>query len=224
VNVKNEVMTIEQRFKSFFKPEDRKRGEEIHAMGLVTVTRVSETEVLAYVKASTSLKITFSAADIASSSFSSNCSCASSKKGILCQHIWATLLKLGERDPDFLDSKRVIERSAKAIESSQSPYLTKQKEFKKQQYELQKQRAKLQRKEKKQSERPSKPTFVPKSVEQARCYFMENGFPIELPLNEEYLKNAKKILARVFHPDKGGSHEESVLLNLNFDILMQYSR
>ena len=39
---------------------------------------------------------------------------------------------------------------------------------------------------------------------------------------EEILKTAKKQLSRVFHPDKGGSHEEMVTLNANFDVLMEF--
>ena len=45
---------------------------------------------------------------------------------------------------------------------------------------------------------------------------------MQAPWDEEALKNAKKKLSRVFHPDIGGSHQESVDLNVNYDILIRF--
>ncbi|NJM09449.1 MAG: hypothetical protein HC883_00680 [Bdellovibrionaceae bacterium] len=84
----------------------------------------------------------------------------------------------------------------------------------------QKERAKEIRREKKQAERGPR-FFYPEPVQEALVYFKDNGFPLDPPELAD-LVNAKKILSRVFHPDKGGSHEEAITLNQNYEILLEY--
>ncbi len=118
---------------------------------------------------------------------------------------------------------------------SQEAFKAKQSAYRKQQYQKQKERLKERAKEGKTSasnqfakpeKRASKfaapaPSY-PEDVQKALDYFAENGFTFEGSLEIEALRNARKILARVFHPDKGGTHEEILALNENFDILAEY--
>lgn len=67
------------------------------------------------------------------------------------------------------------------------------------------------------------PAFAyPKLIEKARQYFQSNGYEMKQPLELNELIEAKKHLSRVFHPDKGGSHEEILELNRNFQIISDY--
>jgi hypothetical protein len=40
--------------------------------------------------------------------------------------------------------------------------------------------------------------------------------------DKDILAEAKRKLSRIFHPDKGGTHEESVELNQNCEILLRF--
>lgn len=71
--------------------------------------------------------------------------------------------------------------------------------------------------------KPRTPAFAyPKLVEKARQYFQSNGYEMKQPLELNELIEARKHLSRVFHPDKGGSHEEILELNRNFQIISDY--
>lgn len=50
---------------------------------------------------------------------SADCTCPLSKKGQLCKHIWATLLTVADRRPDFLDGKEEIEKRTQDDSDSQ---------------------------------------------------------------------------------------------------------
>jgi len=203
----------------FFKPEDRKRGEDLFNQDVVMISSASDTEVRAFVKASGQPRVSLSADDVASESFKAVCSCPAAGKGALCKHVWATLLKLEDKGSDFLESKSAIEQV-----STVSPVKTEIKErqavFQKQQYEKQKSRAKEMRREKKGQ--AVQQFEYPPEVEDARTYFRENGFDLIHPLEMEALNSARKILSRVFHPDKGGTHAETLVLNQHFDSIRNY--
>jgi hypothetical protein len=191
-----------------FKPEDRKRGQDLIA-DTVIASR-SDTAVRAYIK---SVKISLKADDVASPLIRATCSCSSSQP---CKHLWAVILKLN--GADFLESKNQIETEDTPATPVNQVHKERQAEFRKQAYAKQKARAKTLRAEKKQLYTP--PAY-PSEVEDARAYFSQNGFELE-PLDSDGLLNAKKLLSRVFHPDKGGTHEETVTLNRNFEILQEY--
>ena len=215
-------MSIEKSLEHFFKPEVRNRGNDLFKQDLVALSHGSDTALQAYVRGSTSVKVNFSATSIGSDTFFVDCNCSASAKGVFCKHIWATLLAAVKAHPDFFDSKKNIEKVVKE-KPAESPYKAKQAEYQKQQYEKQKMRAKeMKLAKKKASGRGAVAPQLPEEVEGAMVFFADNGFPIELPLDEEYLKNAKKKLSRIFHPDKGGTHEETVILNENFDVLIEY--
>lgn len=97
---------------------------------------------------------------------------------------------------------------------------------------VQYQRLKLRAKEKKSGrneapsggDAPARSHTFPASVESALSYFSDNGFPMPDGPVEDVLSEAKRKLSRVFHPDKGGSHDEIVELNRNCELLMGYLR
>lgn len=99
----------------------------------------------------------------------------------------------------------------------------KQAEYRKAQYQKSKERQKERLKD---SQTGKKSGYfvkaVPPEVESAFHFFLENGFDFKESLNEEDLSNARKKLSRIFHPDKGGSHEEALTLNENYMILEGY--
>lgn len=214
-------MSVEQIFESFFKPETRKSGSDYFLKNSVVLSSKTDTHIQGYVKGSTSCRVSFSTDSISSESFSADCSCPTSAKGQLCKHMWSVLLSVEKNYPDFLTSKISVEKVTK-LDPKQSAFKEKQNDYRKLQYEKQKLRAKKikieKSKQKFMNDEPEFPTFV----ESALAFFSENGFPFERPIQEEDLNNARKKLARVFHPDIGGSHEETVVLNKNHEILMRF--
>ena len=206
----------------FFMPEDRKRGDDLFAKELVSIASASDTQVRAFIKASGAPRVSFTAADITSPGFQADCTCPSAKKGRLCKHIWATLLKLDAKGSDFLASKIAIEKgSAQMASPVNLAAKVRQAEYKQQRSEQNKARNKDRRRGKKQSAAAAAFSY-PDEVEAARAYFATNGFELTHPLALEPLDAARKLLARVFHPDKGGTHSEILTLNENYDIIAAY--
>ncbi|QLY24176.1 J domain-containing protein [Bdellovibrio sp. KM01] len=219
-------VSVETTWEHYFKPEVRKQGREDLAEGLAVMSVAGDARIEGYVKASKSIKVLFVADSIGSNTFAVDCSCSSASKGTFCRHIWAMLLLTEKKHPDFLDSKTNLEKGTLFV-AVESPFKAKQADYKKQQYQKLKERAKEQRQQIKNkakgiSSKSAKGTTYSQDVNAAFEFFSVNGFPLENNLDEESLKNAKKVLARVFHPDKGGTHDESVILNENYQILMDY--
>lgn len=214
------MSNVENNLSDFFKPEERKRGRDLVQKDLVHISSASDTDVRAFVKGSTANKVSLSTVDVASRTFDADCSCTTSRKGLLCKHIWSVLLKLEDKGYDFLASKQDIQKVSRA-NATQVEATSRRKDFQKERYEKQKDRAKERRLETKQAARTVAYVYPP-DVEEARAYFAQNGFAQESPLSLEPLINAKKLLSRIFHPDKGGTHEETVTLNQNFDVISNY--
>lgn len=221
---------IEETFGSLFKPEIKSSGRKLFIQEKVSLTSGSDTAVQAYVRIAPPAKVNLTS-EIASSSITADCSCPVAKKSRFCKHIWATLLAAEERYPDFFIGKIVIEK----LESSSSPHDEKQKtyqetakkrasDYRKEQYQKQK----LNAKERKNGKKTADTTFTTKSFsveeEAALAYFSLNGFPMPTGPNKEILAEAKRKLSRIFHPDKGGSHEESVELNMHCEIILNFFR
>lgn len=221
---------VEERFGQYFKPEVRKQGSDLVARGVVALAQSTDSQVGSYIRAGTPAKVTFLADSIESDSFAASCSCPMSTKGRFCKHIWATLLVVEEKHPDFLSSKFNIgsSRTTPIEDGRRTAFKAKQSDYHKQQYQKQKDLKKkdkeTKRDQKSQSKKFSQKPAVsyPESVERALEYFATNGFPMDKDLNEENLRAAKRILSRVFHPDKGGTHDETLELNSNFDLLLDY--
>jgi len=204
----------------FFKHEDRKRGADLLVQ--VVISSASDTDVRAFVRGSSACKVSLSAEGVASPACSADCTCTAGRKGNLCKHVWAVLLKLEEKGYDFLEAKKEIAKASAETSTVRTAANARAAEFQKERYQKQKDRAKTLRREKKQNTRDVNVSLkYPEPVEEALAFFAGNGFPLK-PLEVDELMNAKKLLMRVFHPDKGGTHEETVLLNQNFDIICEY--
>ncbi len=235
-------MSSEKQWEHFFKPEVRKQGQELNRRGAVSLSIAGDARIEAFVRASTGAKVSFTTESISSELFTVDCNCSAAGKGQFCKHIWATLMKVQDSHPDFLDAKTEIEKGSGTAQFSQpksKPLQTevrtqaaealkaRQSEYRKEQYQRQKARLKNQRDGQSLSAKSSKlAAFAPEhpaDVQMALKYFAENGFPMEESISEENLRNAKRLLSRIFHPDKGGTHEEILTLNQNFDILLEYS-
>jgi hypothetical protein len=214
-------MSVEQTWGHFFKPEVRNRGNEELARDLVFIANASDTQIQGSVRASTPARVTLRASSIASPRFTADCTCSASAKGIFCKHIWAVLKATEKSHPDFLSSKTILEK-ADVVEKPVSPHKVKQDAYKKMQSEKQKLRAKEQRREQKRKLKGDSGPQLPEEVTEALAFFAVNGFEFTVPFEEDDLKNAKKTLARVFHPDKGGSHEEGVVLNSQYEVLLRF--
>lgn len=211
----------------FFKPEVRSSGRAFVTKGKVSVSQLSDTEIQGYVRASTSFKVVFKSPSVASKAVLVDCTCPPFKKGQFCKHIWAALLVIEDKFPDFLESKTEILKKEHDEESDQvqSAYKLKQASYRKEQYQKQYQKQKERLKEIKKSKKniPENPEFSA-PIEKALKFFLENGFPLRESLNEVAIGTAKKKLARVFHPDIGGSHDEILELNKHSDVLIKFSK
>jgi hypothetical protein len=223
------------KWEDFFKPETRRSGQTLYDKDAVFISNSSDTQVQAFVRTSTPARVSFTSPSISAETFYVDCNC---KKDQLCKHIWACLIAVDEKCPDFLESKRSLERleriapaagsaapsqakteaTAKAKERAQQ-FKEKQAEYRKLQYQLQKEKLKKTKLEKKHA--PAPPAYPP-DVEKALRFFSENGFDFNKTLDEDELSNARKKLSRIFHPDKGGSHEEALLLNENYMVLESF--
>jgi SWIM zinc finger len=196
---------------NFFKFEEQKHGADL--LDKVIISSASDTAVRAFVRGSQACKVSLSADGIASAACTADCTCSAGRKGALCKHIWAVLLKL--EGYDFLASKKEIVKVGPPPNPIREMANLRQAAYRKERYQKNKERSKQLKGD------PAPAANYPEPVVEARAFFNENGFPFQnFDLDE--LLNAKKILMRVFHPDKGGSHEETVKLNQNFDILSDY--
>ncbi len=218
-----------QIWEHFFKPEVRSSGRSLVNQGKVLPTRLSDTEIQSYVRVSSAAKVILKSPSIDSKTVLANCTCPLSKKGQFCKHIWAALLVIEQKYPDFLEDKVELEQGSSPLAEkksfSQEAYKLKQADYRKEQYQIQKQRIKDKKTSMKGSQRnsPSELKFPP-GVELAIKYFSQNGFDLKSSLNAENIGFAKKKLSRVFHPDVGGSHEEIQELNKFAEVLIKYAK
>lgn len=236
-----------ENWEHFFKPEVRSSGRKYYTAGNVSISQPSDTEIQAFIRGSSPIKVNLKSASVSSPLVSADCTCPLSKKGQLCKHIWATLLTVADKRPDFLDGKEDIEKRTQhetaskqsdqkfskpsfklqpkplteAQQASQAAYKAKQDDYRKQRYQQQKQWLKEKKLASKMKE-TSTPN-LPEDVESALHFFEQNGFPIETPIKPEEVQLAKKKLARIFHPDIGGQHDEILELNKHSEALLQYA-
>jgi hypothetical protein len=222
---------IDSTWSPFFIAEIRSSGRKLFVSQKVSISSASDTEIHAYVRASPPVKVLFHSDSAGSPSFVAGCSCPMGKKRQFCKHVWATLLATDADHPDYLATRRSIEKPSEAPEpapdaredaqaSWQETAKARAAEYRKDQYQRQKERKKA---EKGKSSKLSTRTLSPE-VEEALAYFDANGFAMPEGPDEEILGEAKRKLSRVFHPDKGGSHEEIVELNRNYERLLRELR
>ncbi|MFN7728198.1 MAG: SWIM zinc finger domain-containing protein [Bdellovibrio sp.] len=217
----------------FFKPEVRSSGRAFVAKGKVALSRPSDTEIQGYIRTSSPFKVVFKSESIDNPLLTASCSCPQSKKGQLCKHMWAALLVIDDKNTDFLEGKVELQnesvgtaaaapkkpKQSEAQIASQAAYSLKQAEYRKQQYQKQKERAKSLKRTKKGDAQECE---HPPEVDEALAFFESNGFSFKDSFNPESVAFAMKKLARVFHPDLGGSHEEILELNKFSGVLEKY--
>ena len=185
-------------------------------------------------RGTTNFKVVLKSKSVSNPVLDVSCLCPASAKGQFCKHIWAALLKTELSHPLFLEDKEQIEKekntesknfkTAQMTEKQQqqkSDYLEKQSQYRKEQYKLQSQRQK-EFKQSKQNKIEKKQAAIPTQVVNVLDYFKLNGFIFESPYSMAEINLAKKKLSRVFHPDVGGSHEEILQLNKNYELLVNY--
>ncbi|MGK5083082.1 hypothetical protein WDW37_07225 [Bdellovibrionota bacterium FG-1] len=223
------VTSLEEFFGKFFKSEVMASGLKLYAQGKVSVPGASDTAIQGYVRTSPLVRVHLSAAEIDSESFVAECSCPLAKKSQFCKHVWATLVCVEKKYPDFLSAKRNIEKPdpasgvrSEAVNARQASAKLKAAEYRKDQYQKQKSRAKERKRESRGGEKSVSVSSFPPEIERALVYFSDNGFPMPLGPDKAIVNEAKKKLSRVFHPDKGGSNEEIVALNLNCEVLLLF--
>lgn len=225
-----------QNWEHFFKPEVRTSGRTLFAQGKVSVAQPSDTEVIIYILVSSPLKVSLKTKSMSDPKLMVDCNCPAGKKGLFCKHIWSGLLATKEKNPDFFEGKTEIEKMATAFktvektkpteqsiarETAQAAFKEKQDLYRKIQY--QKQKLRLNQYKLKKKNQPEVKEF-PRDVEKALNFFEQNGIELRDSLNKEDISSAKKSLARVFHPDFGGSHAEILQLNHFADILNTFSK
>lgn len=223
-------MAVRQSIQQAFKAEVQNAGGELVDEGVVILTVTSDTAINALVRAGTPARVSLTSTSISSSMILAACSCTRAKKSILCKHIWAVVQLTDAKHPDFLDSK--IDITMKEVApAAESPHKAKQDAFKKQQAERLKARNKEKRLELKAQKKGLPPkskntklsVSYPNEVHTSLAYFKMNGFEIETPLVAAQIQEARRLLSRIFHPDKGGSHTEVLELNQHYDILLSYA-
>jgi hypothetical protein len=206
-----------------FKPEIQKGGEDYFRKDLVYLSIAADTQVQAFVKVSNGVRVLLKSQAISSTEAEAICSCPGFSRGQLCKHIWATLLAVEKKHPDFLESKETIFAMKIEESSALKERKAKQREFKETQSARVKEnnkRQRLEKKKQKQSARESDPSYPP-AVQAALDYFDQNGFPRKELLNGKGIQLAKKKLSYIFHPDKGGTHEEILTLNHYSEVLLK---
>jgi uncharacterized Zn finger protein len=202
---------MENKLEAFFKPEVRSHGTREFQKGLVALSSMNDTGIMAYVKAGSGAKVQFQSEGVASQSFVAKCSCPVFKKGRFCKHIWATVLAVEEKYSDFLESKVTIEK----LEIEEPLKADRPQRYTQRQTQRQNQKQKVRPPSRHQIQ-------LPDEVQEALRYFSSNGFELESELNEDSLRIAKKKLSLIFHPDRGGSHGEILTLNENYEILNRF--
>lgn len=213
-------MTALQNLSSFFGQQERRKGEELTSKGLVTISGASDTSVSAFIKDSSGARVNLTADEVAAPALAAKCSCTHARNGDLCKHIWAVLFKLEQTDADFLQGKEEVLSPSQSSSPAEAARQAKAEEYKTAQRQKLKERNKEIREKKKRAERGPQFSY-PALVQESLDYFSAQGFPLD-ELDLATLQNARKLLSRVFHPDKGGTHDEILELNRHYDRLEQY--
>ncbi len=218
----------------FFKPDIRSAGQTLFNKGKVVSSRPSDTEIMVFIRATPGFKVLLKTPSVESQTVIVGCTCPAAKKNNFCKHAWAALLAAEDKYEDFFECKADLEKletllpkikrpalAARAAEfaEKQNAYKEKQASYRKEQYQKQKKRLKDFKELKKTG---SKKPDLPGNVVRALSFFSDNGIELNESLDKQTVSAAKKKLARVFHPDFGGKHDEIVTLNNCADILIEY--
>jgi hypothetical protein len=220
-------MSIEESFGNYFKAEIKASGRKLVAEDKLSLSIGSDTSIQAFVQASPPVKVLFRSAGIGSPTFIADCNCPMRKKRQFCKHVWATLVAVERDHPDFLSAKTSIDKAeidpeTKSGDSYVETAKARANEYRKDQYQKQKVQAKAHKRAKRAEEDAVPSSSFPAEIAASLEYFSLNGFPMPTGPVEETIAEAKRKLSRVFHPDKGGHHDEIVELNRNCEVLMRF--
>ncbi len=205
-------------WQQYFRPSVVRAGESLFLGHGVTISHVSHVKAQIYVKSTMSYHVLMTKTEF--HSIEAQCTCSVSARGQLCKHIWASLLALEKKHRDFVEGVTRFEKPVGVDNTASSVLKARQAHFRKLRYQQQKQKIQKIKSRKRSRHLPD----VSEDVANALSYFAENGFPLEDLKDENTLSTAKKNLARVFHPDVGGSHEETVRLNMHFQTLARHMK
>lgn len=221
-------MTLNSNLSQYFKAETQTAGIKLFKQEKVRIVTHSDIQVQCQIQAFSSVKVLLKSEHIESSIIKASCTCKDGLKMKFCVHIWASLLFLEKINSDFLANKfslelleQISKQSPAKIQKNQAANeLVKEKAraFRKEQYQKQK----MLKKSQKNSEDQSSQIIHPIDIQAALKYFESNGFPMIDGPSEDILTKAKKQLSRIFHPDKGGTHAETIELNQNYDLLLSF--
>lgn len=215
----------------YFNSSVRRAGERLLTENKISFSQPSSSEVVAYIKATSSYKVSLKKNDLDNTALFTNCNCPAFQKKQNCKHIWSVFLAVLEKSPDFLEEIKTIEKStslssvvAKKIQTESQIKFNeaakiKQADYRKQQYQKQKLLKKSTKN--KMSKFKQEPTY-PADIVAALDYFSKNGFPLNDNLDKSCVLLARKKLSRIFHPDVGGSHSEIVELNEQSEVLLDF--
>ena len=220
-------MTNEEVLAPYFKPEARSSGARMLAQEKVFLSGASDLAVRAVVRSSPPTRVELSTLDMESKNIIAQCNCAKGKGSELCKHVWATILCAVDKYADFFfwllsiaakeeDVPAQAEPKPGPVNAYQEAAKGRAAEYRKSQRERQKAWGK--------KSSPVKASKYPADVEASLAYFALNGFPMAEGISDEELGQAKRQLSRVFHSDRGGTHEEIVELNSHAETLALYLR
>jgi hypothetical protein len=229
------------RFSHHFKPEVRRQGEKGVQSGAIVTGLLSDNRIEGFGRGATAARVVLASESVSSSLFTVSCDCPSAGRGQLCKHIWGVLKITEVQHPDFLEAKEDLENvskhqlTAKPSKAVSAQLKEKQAQLRQKQYQKIKEFKKKAKVAQKKASRSEFNIRVPDDVEQALAYFAANGFAtnditgditddLMGDLSVDFFNVAKKKLSRVFHPDKGGSHEEMLTLNRHFDVIIEWLR
>ncbi len=220
-------MSLEESFGNYFKAEIKASGRKLVSEDKLSLSIGSDTTIQAFVQASPPVKVLFRSAGIGSPTFVADCNCPMRKKRQFCKHVWATLIAVERDHPDFLSAKTSIDKAevdpdAAPANSYAETAKVRANEYRKEQYQRQKAQAKDHKRAKQAKEDAVPASSFPVEIGASLEYFALNGFPMPTGPEEEVIAEAKRKLSRVFHPDKGGNHDEIVELNRNCDVLLRF--
>ena len=102
-------MSVEN-WEHFFKPEVRSSGQSLFAQGKVSLSQPSDTEIVAFIRISSPLKVSLKSKSVSSDTVYADCNCPTGKKDLFCKHIWAALLATEAKTPEFFEDKTEIEK------------------------------------------------------------------------------------------------------------------
>jgi len=202
------------------------KGEKFFAEGAVVLRTTRDTQVIAFVRSGQGVQVQLKSDSVTSPDIEAKCSCAQHRRGQLCAHVWAVVFALDQTQATFLNAKCSVVLPQKPESSTKKSFLpgptaarkAAAAAYRKEIY----QKRKLAQKEKTSSRKKrvflQRPELDPEILA-AFAYFSQNGFVLTQPLDRQELHAAWKSLARVFHPDKGGTHDEALSLSTHYRTL-----